>query len=226
MKKLLKKSGFTTVEMIVVLAIMAIMLAIVIPIISVGDSRKTEAREYARAFYSNVQELMMDEKLAKNPLPGGDTTNYVLVCAEVDGNGTSYSDVLIYMTYSADFSFTNPVLLQDSDPNDAENKLTLPPKEEFTEYDTYHPYEEFATSLRRLQFGNDKSGYCFAVVDHKYRVVCAYFVNALNDDTDFASVFSAINGKQFTDEAIIDNRIVGAYPEALDAKGKNFPSKP
>lgn len=220
MKKLLRKSGFTLVEMIVVIAIIGIMLAIVVPLFSISDGRKDEAREYARAFYSNVQELMMDEKLAKNPLPGADKKDNVLVCVEVDGNGTSYNDVLIYMSHSSDFSFPAPAQLVDADPSDKDNKVSLADGSE------YKAYEEFATSLRKLQFGNERSGYYFAVVDYKYRVVCAYFVNAADADTSLISVYSTIKGGAFSDDGILDNRYAGAYPQELDAENKTFPGKP
>ena len=69
-KRLIKKQGFTLVEMIVVVAIIGILLGIVIPMFNTNDAIIRAAKEKARAFYSNVQELMVDEKLAGTELPG------------------------------------------------------------------------------------------------------------------------------------------------------------
>ena len=74
MKKLLKKQGFTLVELIVVIAIMALLLAILIPSLSTQQSFEQEVRENARAFYSNIQELMVDEKLNGTVLNTGSAT--------------------------------------------------------------------------------------------------------------------------------------------------------
>ena len=216
MKKLMKKSGFTLVEMIVVIAIMGIMLAIVIPIFSTIDARKDEVREYARSFYSNVQELMIDEKLAKNPLPGGSTTKYVLVAAKVDENKASYNDVLIYMSYTANtsspLSFTPPIHLEDSDPSD--NKVTIASAS--TAAADYKAYEEFATSLRKLLLDNERTGWYYAVVDDKYRVVSAYFVSGESSD------YEAIKSAEFSSDKMVSlkkDEYAGAWPEELSDKG-------
>lgn len=50
--------GFTIVELIVVIAIIAVLLAVIIPPLSVRNSRKSEANSAARDFYAAVQSAM------------------------------------------------------------------------------------------------------------------------------------------------------------------------
>ena len=207
MKKLLTRNGFTLVELIVVIAIMSILLAIAIPFFSTADARKSEAVDYARSFYSNVQELMIDEKLAKNELPG----EYTLVCAYVNKRMNDYSSIKIYMSYSGGVAFPTPKLLEDTTPYD--DKVVL------DNMDDYKAYEELATSLRRLLLGNERTGAYIAVVDSKYRVESAYFVNALNDSEDFETIFAAVNGSKFSENCVVNDRFAGAWPEEMASRG-------
>ena len=206
MKKLLNKKGFTLVELIVVIAIMGIMLAIVIPMLTTADARKNEVREYARSFYSNVQELMMDEKLAKNDLPG----TYTLVCVQVKENNTEgYNGVKVWMSCASDpLDFKNN-LTELVDTTDDDDKVVLSPTTT-----TYDAYAEFATSLRRLLLTNERSGWYYAVVDNKYRVVSAYFVEGEGSD------LNAVDGKTFSDDYSLIGEYAGAWPEELSSKDK------
>lgn len=217
MKKLLNRKGFTIVELIVVIAILGLMLAIVIPMLSTADARKNEVREYARSFYSNVQELMIDEKLAKNPFPDGGTgsAKYLLVAAHVqENNSKGYNGVEVYLSYATaaapanDFvKFNEPDLLVDTTDDDDKVVLQTPS----TLANTYGTYTEFATALRKLLLTNERSGWYYAVVDSKYRVVSAYFIEG--DD----SKFTEVRGKTITDYALNGN-YAGVWPEELMGK--------
>lgn len=208
MKRLLNRKGFTMVELIVVVGMIAIMLGILIPILSTADARENEAKEYARSFYSNVQELMIDEKLAKTtegtPLEG----QYLLVCAHVTKNDTAYEDIEIYMSYaSAPTGFSTLTELSGT-----------------TNADPYEDFGEFVTSLRRMLLGNDRDGYFYAVVDKKYRVVSAYFTYAGTDSETVDIAFGLVNDEEFTDDCRVgsNNLLTGAYPDSLCVKGSKM----
>lgn len=210
MKKLLNRKGFTLVELIVVIAMMAVLLAILVPIFSTADARKDEAKDYARSFYSNVQELMTDERVSKNTFfnaTGGTGAKYLLVCAEVDERVTTTDGVKVSLAVANNEPAAgSPVAF--SAPSSVDGNAS------------YAAFDEFAGSLQKLLAGGSKSGYYFAVVDSKFRVVSTYFANTLPDDTDLNSVWDGgLNNASFTAFYIIGERIVGAWPESLCDKG-------
>ena len=222
MKKLLKRSGFTIVELIVVVAILGLMLAIVIPMLSTSDARKNEVREYARSFYSNVQELMIDEKLAGNKLPDGGTgtAKYALVCAEVhENNSDGYNGVKVYMSFATatptagkSIMFNAPDPLADE--TDDDDKVVI-------SSGVYKGYAEFATSLRKLLLTSERTGWYYAVVDNKFRVVSAYFVEGEN--SDFAALKAGGGEKganSFSSDYILIGNYAGAWPQELCEKDK------
>lgn len=146
MRKLLKKKGFTFVELIVVLAIMAIMLTMLIPMLSANTALEDEMCDYAKAFYSNVQELMTDERVKGTPLPNTASLNFVYVKVS-EGTTSTLADVEVKMG---------------------------PHTSEPAELEANSPWQEFALGLAKLQKYNNKTLYYYAVVDNKYRVVFTY----------------------------------------------------
>ncbi len=208
MKRLLNKKGFSLVELIVVIAIIAIIMAIVIPIFSTSSSFEKEARENARAFYSNVQQAMVQEKFNKTLLSNADPSStptptnkkYTLIYVEINtANGTD-STVKI--------GFTDDELKGSRDPS------TVPTFTELKECDdTYLPsLKEFSGTIEKLLRTNKHDGYYYALVDDKYRVVSAYY--SIEGDYD-----KLINGKKFSKDFRVEYNgaeyITGAYPYTL-----------
>ncbi|MCM1299891.1 MAG: type II secretion system GspH family protein [Firmicutes bacterium] len=152
--QLRQKKGFTFIEMLVVLAIFAIMLGVLIPLLSTNRALEDELKDYSKAFYSNIQELMLDEKVQGNPLPstGTDLTSvsaYSVVSVMVYGNGAT--PVIKFG------SMSSVDALDVLDPEDSSNV-----------------WSEFAKSLTKLEKYNGKDLYYTAIVDSKYRVLKVY----------------------------------------------------
>ena len=195
MKKLLKKQGFTLVELIVVIAIMALLLAILIPSLSTQQSFEQEVRENARAFYSNIQELMVDEKLNGTVLNTGSATEnskYTLIYAEVKlpNTATAQTDVsVIFGSNISEIRSGTPANVNDED-------------------NPIEKLQEFAGSLNKLLRASDNEGYYYAVVDDKYRVVYTYY----SQYVDFDALKVATFERDYVVKANGEENYLGAYP--------------
>lgn len=198
-KRLLEKQGFTMVELIVVVAIIGIMLGIVVPLMSTNSARERESRENARAFYSNVQELMVDEKLNKTALGGDYTIIYATVTPQP--GVSTIPDVVIYKLNYTDAGGGAYVTSGTLDPIAAGD-----------------PLEEFSESLTKLLSSNDQNFpvYYYAIVDSKYRVVRSYY----SLDT-----YNEIVGRSFVGDCRVtsasgDQVWTGSYPYTESVTGK------
>lgn len=223
-KRLIKKQGFTLVEMIVVVAIIGILLGIVIPMFNTNDAIIRAAKEKARAFYSNVQELMVDEKLAGTELPGknaGDI-NIIYVKLEIPSDST-VCDAYIYMLKKT-AGVTGANILGspiaecriNTDINNTENVFHNSEWKEFA----YSLYKILRISDIDYNYadGGNQTAYFYAEVDNKYRVVTAYY--SLGDAKKTV-------GKSFDRECYVkpdsgDLILTGAYPYEKCASGKTM----
>ena len=210
--------------MIVVVAIIGILLGIVIPMFNTNDAIIRAAKEKARAFYSNVQELMVDEKLAGTELPGknaGDI-NIIYVKLEIPSDST-VCDADIYMLKKT-AGVTGTSIL---DSPIAECRTNTDIDGDGNEFPNSE-WKEFAYSLYKILRISDiddnyadrgkQTAYFYAEVDNKYRVVTAYY--SLGDAKKTV-------GKSFDRECYVkpdsgDLILTGAYPYEKCASGKTM----
>ena len=221
MKRLLSKKGMTLVELIVVIAIIAILMAIIIPIFSTSSSYEKEARENARAFYSNVQQILVDEKfkgtvLSKKSIidkeeTAKDNDKYTLIYAVVDENATDANDRIIIKV-----AFQNAEIEEDSPGYKIktfgdESSFHTIDTEDKTDKKDEDVLKEFGKSLKKLLSANNDSCYYYAIIDNKYRVASTYYSRYADYDS--------LNGNKFSKDERVTNGseefIVGAYPYNL-----------
>lgn len=206
-RKLLKKQGFTLIELIVVVAIIAIMLGIVIPLFSIDDANIQAAKEKARAFYSNVQELIIDEKLAGTPLPNTSGSNYIYVKLEIPSDST-VCDADIYLSGSnsaADILSSSNKIGKYEGLEDTEITLEGAHSNKWNEF-AYSLYKILRiTEIDNNYVDNAQTAYFYAEVDNKYRVVTAYY--SMGDA-------NKVVGQEFDPEYRVgsDKILTGAYP--------------
>lgn len=240
-KRLLKKQGFTLVEMIVVIAIIGILLGLVIPMFNTNDAVIRAAKEKARAFYSNVQELLVDEKLAGTELPGsGDGDINVLYVKLEIPNDSTVCDADIYMLKKT-AGMTGADILSSpiaecrsaADINDGENRYSAPKDPSDTNpllavpqsWNSNNEWKEFAFSLYKILRISDidnnsidsgsQTAYFYAEIDNKCRVVTAYY--SLGEA-------GKVVGKSFSRECYVNSAsdgliLTGAYPYNKCASG-------
>ncbi len=63
-----RRKGFTMIELIVVIAILGVMAAIILPMVSARDSKIQEANSAARDFYTAMQSVMTKFSMYEGPL--------------------------------------------------------------------------------------------------------------------------------------------------------------
>ncbi|MDE6580047.1 MAG: prepilin-type N-terminal cleavage/methylation domain-containing protein [Ruminiclostridium sp.] len=203
MKRLLSKKGITLVEIIVVIAIIGILTAIVVPLLSNTSSYETEAMENARAFYSNVQQVMVQEKFAKtllnDDLTKKDNKKYTLIYAEVKTNTADGTGCTIKIGFT-----------DDSLKSDRTTEPTFSEPKECSE--TYcKALTELSGTLKKMLAANEHDGHFYAIVDSKYRVVSTYY--SIYGD------YSIMNGNTFSADFRVSDAngeyIAGAYPYNL-----------
>lgn len=197
MRELKRRAGFTLVEVIVVVAIIGIMLAAALPMLNTTDGMKSEAADYAKSFYYNVQSLISEEKFANNPLTD---KSYVLLKVEVTydetGKGTGdYVDTDIEITAvdtSAELAVMTPIDDYKATGTSVEGRFT-----------------EFGNSLDKLLSVAEKSCVYLALIDSKYRVKETYcYVGSFDEMTSASFQFSA--------ERIMGDKFAASYPVDKD----------
>lgn len=143
------KNGFTLVELVVVLAIIAVLSAILIPVgISIWGNND-QSNTYAKNFYYAAQEVVTDLKLDGD---SGFASGTLLIYMQMNDKGEVNGNVTaMYNTTSSDLA------------NGIGTSLST---------DTL---DDMKKRLGKLMSHNEKNGFYYAVVDSSFRVTAAYW---------------------------------------------------
>ncbi len=216
MKKLFNKKGITLVEVIVVIAIIAILAVIIIPNMSPTSSYEKEAKESARAFYSNVQQVLIDEKFKETRFSHDENATendkYTLIYVVVDNDQVNAKDkITIYTAFQNDDT-------KIENPWNGYRVTTFGSFDsDFRKIDTEDANDKFyelGNTLKKLLSSNNQNCYYYALIDSKYRVASTYYSRGAD--------YNAINNKLFSKDQRVNfngqEYVVGAYPYDISSQ--------
>ncbi|MCM1462005.1 MAG: type II secretion system GspH family protein [Bacteroides sp.] len=190
-RQLKAKKGFTMVELIVVIAIIAVLLAMVIPALSSSD-RPTAGKGYAKDFFYAVQSYMSRQKLSSD---SGSLSTDGLATANIDFNGDGTDDPAIIL-YA---EMTGAPL------DTAHCGMAIPGADDPTSCDTITDaklvklVEGFMREVDKRVDQPEYGGTLYAVIDDAYRVRATYWSDGDWSETD---------GQSFIDTCVLAS---GAY---------------
>jgi len=212
--RLRAKKGFTIVELVVVVSIIAILIAMVIPMVYY-DTKPAVAKSMAKDMYYKAQEVLTDCRAIQDGLIADNYTCYFAVfdkygkIPQIDPDATPPDTRPQVGKFTVDSYMASP-----TDPTPS---YMLAPTVISDRYLEAEPKNIVDKKMKEMMVNylvsdvtRDMTGILVAVCDKKYRVVAAYWF----EDYDFTA------GMKFFDECILDNgNYCCAYPSALCAPG-------
>ena len=201
LKRLRSQKGFTLVEIIVVVAIIAVMSTVMVISMSPHEERREAARQYAETFFYNTQSVMSEMRSNDIALPDEVKNDSLFLFYA----GTSYDKAdrkLSVNTGLVDISDSNTLVLLKT--------YTFPPSD--ANYSTSIPYSD---SIVKSLNGFEQDGTFLALVDKNYRVKKAYFSQAS------ISTLATAN-YTFDSDGYISDTLTGAYPWTEANSGKKM----
>lgn len=184
LSSLRNKKGFTLVELVVVIAIIAVLTAMLMVGLSDRDStKKMQFCENAQTFMSATQLTMTRAQYAERDLVRNNTELIVYK----DGRCMIKNDQ--YLFIEVKFDGRDIVYFHGSHTVDDLLKRA--------ENDAMSAVESYLADQMALYLTESYDGYFYAYVDDNFRVVCTHF-------SDYR-----LTGTAFEDDCIINNNIVG-----------------
>lgn len=217
MNRLKTQKGFTLVEVIVVIAIIAVLSAIMLPMFA-NSGKPQEAVAKAQSFYYAAQNVFIDYK-AKNVdnMTEGYFTfikNAEKVYAKDAATGKNATYLYVCAYAERDKGFTSVGVAVSADTATSQNGyVCMADPVTFTSGELLDALNGYSTE--------DDYGYYYALVDSQCRVQACYWsqqtIGELSDNGSGEFKKSSI---EFASNDKIDNYIVGAFPadrSAIDA---------
>ncbi len=216
-KRLQSRKGFTIIELIVVLGIIAVLSAIMLPMFA-NSGKPQEAAAKAKSFYYATQSIFIDYKASNNDalvtegyfrFEHEGTTKYAKDA--VAGKNATYLYVMAHA--EPDKGFTSVELSVSSDDKTSVTgyKCMANPAVQ-TSGELLDALNSYSTT--------DDYGYYYALVDSQCRVLASYWsqddIGTLSDSGTGSGAFTKPK-ITFTSNDTIGTSIVGAFPASYSA---------
>ena len=213
--RLRDKKGFTLVELVVVIGMIAVLAAIIFPMFS-NSGKSQEASAKAKSFYFGVQKVIVQYR-SESTEKDSEFISYAKDGATVTIGDGDY----LYLTAKAEAGkgFTEIRLSELPAPDDGSPANTA---QGYKKLQTFAIIDATSADHSLLDSFNtftteDDHGYYYALVDEKCKVIMTYWtgddeISEMSRSTESSPVFS----KSFiepTDNYKVDGYILGAYPE-------------
>ena len=216
-KRLQSRKGFTIIELIVVLGIIAVLSAIMLPMFA-NSGKPQEAAAKAKSFYYAAQSVFIEYKASNTDAAVTDgyfkfEQEGATKCAKDAHDGKNATYLYVMAHAEPEKGFTSVEL------SVSENGKTS-----VTGYECMHT-PAVQTSGELLDALNsysttDDYGYYYALVDSQCRVLVSYWsqddINILSDSGTGSGAFSK-SKISFTSNDTIGSSIVGSYPTSYSA---------
>lgn len=217
-----RRKGFTLIELIVVITIIAIMTAIAIPVITSGDTRGEKGNSYAKSYYYAMQDIMINYErnggfgflngsgVLTNLTNSADRQNYttalidlMFVAAVTNGE---ISDVKAYIGTSDGFNGVSGDMVEmglntsvsPGDASDTENRAKA---------NDATLYTDISRKLSNKMSLDIDDGFLYVMVDPYFRTEYAYWCEA-----DHAQLFAQVDKTKQTASNIVGAYVYGAFP--------------
>ena len=192
--------GFTLVELIVVLALMAIIMAMVFYQPNGSDERKADANAKCRLFFLQAQNVYADYDLdIKNGLSSASEyavsvdDKRILIMAETDPKNGGFKKVKIEKVDTSDFGTKFKNLVKD-----------------FSTLSENSTYEKRLKDDLSVRLPDVKEGFFYAIIDNKNRVETVHYKQRNFSVSDFD------NNLTFISDYYTPDGIVGTYSNNIE----------
>ncbi len=218
------KKGFTLIELVITLGIIAVLTAIIVPLFWGSDYKYAEMDEKARAMYYSAQGIMTDIKLTAlvekndgdillyNSLGSSPVStsgkNYYLELELDDGNVTAFA---LYVTSLNTFKTRHNDTLLDSTFYVQRSAGTIEPNKK--------TYNLLLEKLENALANDEDTGNYLLEIDNAYRVTRVYYTkSSISKILEDTHVFT----RDYVIERTSDKLLVSAYPLTEISQGKVF----
>ena len=198
-RKQLNKKGFTTVELLIVIAIIGVLLAMILPNMFKSD-KPTKGKGYAKSFYYTAQDFFARQRIADSDGELPAFTNQYLFYVSTNSSGVAIETGYIPHSYGGTFSDTVYTAQQVID-------------DDFGTDDFQQLMSKFNTEmLSNTIASTEYTGTFYVSVDGNYVVSAAYWA-----DGTWGELLEEDASMTFDDDNMLNGYYCCAYPPELSS---------